>query len=54
MPVSTAACLVVLAIHLVRLSWILLFAILPTFLVNPSLYMGMESAAGLFCLVLYF
>ena len=53
MLVSTASCLVVLAARLARLSWILLFAILSTFLTNPSLYMEMEAAAGMFCLAMY-
>ena len=53
MLVGTASCLVVLATRLARLSWILLFALLPTFLVNSSLYAGMEAGAGLFCLAMY-
>lgn len=52
MLVSIASCLLVPAARLARLSWVLLFAILPTFLANPSLYMGMEAAAGLFCLAI--
>ena len=50
--VGTASCLVVLAARLARLSWVLLIATLPTFLANPSLYMGMGAAAGLFCLAM--
>ena len=54
MLISAGAALVVIAARLARLLWILLFAVLPLLYSNPALFWGMEAAAALFMLGLFF
>ena len=54
MLISAGAALVVIATRLARLPWILLFALPPLLYSNPALFWGMEAAAALFMLGLFF
>ena len=52
--VAAGVALIVLAARLAHLSWILLFAALPALYQRQFLFMGMEAAAALFLLGLFF
>ena len=54
MLISAGVALVVIATRLARLPWILLFALPPLLYSNPALFWGMEAAAALFMLGLFF
>ena len=54
MLISAGVALVVIAARLARLPWMLLFAVLPLLYCNTALFWGMEAAAALFMLGLFF
>ncbi len=54
MLIAGGAALVVLAARLARLPWLLLFATLPLLYQHSELFWGLEAAAGLFILALFF
>ena len=54
MLIAGGAALIVLAARLARLPWLLLFATLPLLYRQRALFLGMEAAAGLFLLALFF
>ena len=54
MLVAGSVALVAMATRLARLSWILLFALLPILYQNHALFKGMEAAAALFMLGMLF
>ncbi len=54
MLIAGGAALVVAAARLARLPWILLFALLPLLYQQRGLFSGLEAAAGLFMLALFF
>ena len=54
MLIAGGVCLLAAAARLARLPWILLFAALPALYRQDGMLMGMEAAAGLFMLGLFF
>ncbi len=54
MLIAGGAALIVLAARLARLPWVLLFTTLPLLYQKSSMFQGMEAAAGLFMLGLFF
>ena len=54
MLISAGVALVIIAARLARLPWILLFAVLPQLYGKTALLRGMEAAAALFMLGLFF
>lgn len=54
MLISAGVTLVVIAVRLARLPWILLFAVLPLLSFQIDLFSGLEAAAALFMLGLFF
>ena len=52
--IAAAVALIALAARLTRLPWLLLFALLPLLYRNSVLFQGMEAAAALFMLGLFF
>lgn len=54
MLIAGGVVLIVLAAHIARLPWFLLFAVLPALYGNTFLIMGMEAAAALFFLGMFF
>ena len=54
MLIAGGVALIAVAARLARLPWILLFALLPLLYQHSSLFRGMEAAAALFILALFF
>ncbi len=54
MLIAGGVALIALAARLARLPWILLFALLPMLYQHHALFLGLEAAAGLFMLGLFF